>query len=120
MTFDLILCWDETDPNQWAVQPCPIWFIGFENSKSFARRFCQQDGTWVMRKNISYTDYTGCIEEDFTSKILTVVNSLSSRLFFKHFFLKTHLKRLKLIAKIGSVISLASLVIAMILLIGFK
>lgn len=72
MTFDLILCWDETPVNQWAIQPCPIWFIGFENSKKFAKRFCQPDGTWVMRRNMSYTDYTGCIEEDFAAQILTV------------------------------------------------
>lgn len=73
-TFDTILCWEETPANQYARQQCPEWFIGFLNKKAFARRFCQKNGTWELKRNTNhtYTDYKPCLEENFDDKLLAV------------------------------------------------
>jgi hypothetical protein len=104
-TFDGILCWNETDPDMWSYAPCPTWFIGFVNKKAKAKRFCQANGKWTMKstKNISYTDYTACFE-----------SNTDTSLYIKH------LPIVKLIGKVGFTLSLASLVIAIVLLISLK
>lgn len=71
--FDGILCWEETLAGQNAYQQCPEWFIGFQNKKERAKRFCRPDGTWYRKPNSnnSYTDYMPCIE-DLDAKLLAV------------------------------------------------
>ena len=72
--FDQILCWDETPAEQWAYIDCPEWFIGFENRKGKAKRYCQKNGTWTLKPNSSnqsYTDYKGCID-NLDEKLLAV------------------------------------------------
>ncbi len=93
--FDQILCWEETPANTWATQDCPEWFvfkltyciydisylhmtsllrfIGFENRKGKAKRFCQADGTWRLKPNtnVTYTEYRACID-DLDAKLLAV------------------------------------------------
>lgn len=77
IVFDGILCWGETQADSYAYQPCPEWFIGFENKKERAKRFCQANGTWTPKKNSNgtYTDYLPCID-DLDAKLLAVyINS---------------------------------------------
>lgn len=73
MEFDGILCWDESPAGQYAFQQCPDWVIGFQNKKEFAKRFCEKNGTWMIKPNSnhSYTDYVPCIE-NLNAKILAV------------------------------------------------
>lgn len=73
IVFDGILCWGETQADSYAYQPCPEWFIGFENKKERAKRFCQANGTWTPKKNSNgtYTDYLPCID-DLDAKLLAV------------------------------------------------
>ena len=73
--FDRILCWEETPANQWAYQQCPEYVIGFANIKDKARRFCQEDGIWMLKPNStkSYTDYRSCIEDKKTNQLLHVL-----------------------------------------------
>jgi hypothetical protein len=102
MTFDSILCWEETPANSYAVKKCPGWVIGFVNTEAEARRWCQSDGTWEKHPknpNKTYTDYTLCFERNRDDKLLA-----------------NHLPILKLIAKIGSILSLASLAFAILVL----
>jgi hypothetical protein len=77
--FDNILCWPETPANQWAYQQCPPYVIGFENTNERAKRFCNEDGTWMHRPNSnkSYTDYRSCFEDKKTDELLTVRENLS-------------------------------------------
>ena len=108
-TFDGILCWDKYEANKWSYQPCPSWFIGFLNPNGNAKRFCQPNGQWALKKdkhgkhtNNSYTDYTDCIESNDTVLYLK------------------HLPIVKLIGKIGFTLSLSSLIVAIILLISLR
>lgn len=77
--FDGILCWEETLAGQVAFQQCPDWFIGFKNKKERAYRTCQNDGTWVPKKNASgtYTEYRACIKDN--DDILLAVSTHPSR-----------------------------------------
>jgi hypothetical protein len=81
--FDQILCWDETPANTWATQDCPEWFIGFENRKGKAKRYCQPDGTWRLKPNtnVTYTEYRACID-DLDAKLLAVTIIISFFVFY--------------------------------------
>ncbi len=78
--------------------------------KGKAKKYCEADGTWILKmsvrlgnlSNISYTDYTDCI------------NNRDKRLYLEH------LPRVRLIGKIGFSLSLISLATAMVLLISLK
>lgn len=105
--FDTILCWDETPANVTARQICPDYVIGFINPYAYAERTCMPDGRWQSRINknnqtVEYTNYINCMEYQDAA------------------ILSFHLPIVKFISKIGSGISLASLVLAILILSGLK
>jgi hypothetical protein len=110
MTFDGILCWEESPADQWAKIDCPMWVIGFHNSKGKATKFCQSNGEWKPKArqvnnsspSIPFTNYTDCLNDrDYNVYII-------------------HLPRVRLIGKIGFSLSLVTLIAAIITLLLLK
>jgi len=110
MTFDGILCWAESLPNQLAKIDCPMWVIGFLNSKGKATKFCQSNGEWRPKArqvnnstlSIPFTNYTDCLNDR------------------DHNVYIVHLPRVRLIGKIGFSLSMVTLIVAIIILILLK
>ncbi|XP_048237256.1 parathyroid hormone/parathyroid hormone-related peptide receptor-like isoform X1 [Haliotis rufescens] len=61
VAWDDILCWDETPPGTMAQQTCPDYVNGF-NKNEFARRYCDENGSWWVNpaNNYTWTNFSAC------------------------------------------------------------
>ncbi|ESO82060.1 hypothetical protein LOTGIDRAFT_62404, partial [Lottia gigantea] len=93
MVWDNVLCWDESPAGELVKQRCPNYIHGF-NSREYASKQCGEDGEWSYSPifNTTWTNFSSCDKH-------------STDLSF-------HFDRLRLLYSIGYGISLASLIIA--------
>ncbi|XP_059159158.1 secretin receptor-like, partial [Physella acuta] len=105
--WDGLLCWPETPPGTTATQQCPDYVLGFTTSENATRR-CMSDGTWYVDRdrNTTWTDLSLCRGIRHNDMTISVVES--------------HLGTLGLMYNVGYGISLTSLVLSVIIMIGFK
>lgn len=108
VTFDKLMCWDYTPAGTEALQSCPNYVNGL-NAASFATRECLDDGTWKPNAEYNNTDgwtnYTGCVGGPKPKPEID----------YSH-----HFKRIQLMSEIGYGLSLASLIVAVLIMIASK
>ncbi|XP_014663609.1 PREDICTED: parathyroid hormone/parathyroid hormone-related peptide receptor-like isoform X2 [Priapulus caudatus] len=109
LVFDSLVCWNYTQAGTTAIVPCPAYVVGFDSS-GFATRTCEEDGTWYFNTNHNKTwsNYTDCMAK------FNIEDSKEVRLILPY------MPKLKLMECIGYGISLATLSIAVIILLAFK
>ncbi|XP_056006960.1 parathyroid hormone/parathyroid hormone-related peptide receptor-like isoform X3 [Ostrea edulis] len=103
--FDNIMCWNATSPGTTATQPCPNYVHRFLVD-GFARRTCTSNGSWYINPNTnsSWTDFVECVPDDENIR-----KSLNQ-----------HIGRIQNMSVIGYIISLFSLVLAVVLLLRHR
>ncbi|CAG5126963.1 unnamed protein product, partial [Candidula unifasciata] len=104
VVWDNILCWNKTRAGNVARQLCPAYIPGFVTSE-FAERQCTENGTWWFSRdhNYSWTNYSQC-----------VIPPLD---------ISSHAKQannLILLYTVGYSVSLASLVVAVIIMLYWR
>ncbi|GAB1609911.1 hypothetical protein Ahia01_001277000, partial [Argonauta hians] len=106
-TWDDIMCWPDTAAGTTARQRCPNYINHF-NTDAYAIRECLPKGEWYSRPNTNktWTNYTACSMNVTFPKVSKV--------------LQEHLPRIVMMSNIGFGISLGSLFIACLIMIGFR
>ncbi|XP_070210736.1 secretin receptor-like [Littorina saxatilis] len=101
VAWDDIMCWDRAAAGTIIVKPCPDYVPKFK-SHEFAVRTCHSDGTWEQHrdptKNRSWTNYTACFDPP---------NNIDIN------YHTEQADKLTLLYTVGYSVSLATLVIAM-------
>ncbi|KAL8576231.1 hypothetical protein ACOMHN_006154 [Nucella lapillus] len=105
LAWDNILCWPEAPPGTVQTQPCPDYIHGFDTSQN-ATRVCTEDGTWYFNPvtNRTWTNYTDCFDPAIKPKY----KDISA--------FAPHAYSLKLLYTVGYGVSLASLLIAVVIM----
>ncbi|KAL4222161.1 Parathyroid hormone/parathyroid hormone-related peptide receptor [Mactra antiquata] len=108
-TWDQLLCWPPTMNGTVATLPCPNYVDGFQPNE-MATRICDSNGEWWIPpdRDRAWTNLTLCSDSN-TSNPYVISEILAA-----------HMPRLRLMYNIGYGISLASLVIAVIIMLYFK
>lgn len=114
--FDGAVCWNSTKPGTTITLPCPNYVEGF--SKGMARRYCDEDGSWFVHPvlNKSWTNYSECIHQKEDESTKDPLEYLSEDLKI----IAVYMPKIKLMENIGYAVSLCSLVVAVIILLGFS
>ncbi|XP_012156240.1 calcitonin gene-related peptide type 1 receptor [Ceratitis capitata] len=99
LRFDGYLCWPRTPAGTVLSQYCPDFVEGF-NRKFLAHKTCLENGTWYHHpvSGREWSNYTNCIDYD----------DLQFRSFVNELYVK------------GYIVSLVSLVLSLIIFLGFK
>ncbi|XP_060595345.1 parathyroid hormone 2 receptor-like [Ruditapes philippinarum] len=108
VTWDNVMCWDYTPAGTVLKLQCPDYINGL-NSAGYVTRECSSDGSWKPNTEFNNTDgwsnYTGCmggpkphIPKDYSH----------------------HLGRIQLMSEIGYGVSLASLIVAVTIMVASK
>ncbi|XP_048755268.2 vasoactive intestinal polypeptide receptor-like isoform X2 [Ostrea edulis] len=110
-TWDSITCWPPTPAGQLAIQPCPSHIKHIDTTKNASRQ-CSEDGTWFINpfNNKTWSNFTQCGYLSQTSDNSRSVPAL----------IEQHADSVRLMYNIGYGLSLASLVIAVIIMIYFR
>ncbi|XP_045169612.2 gastric inhibitory polypeptide receptor-like isoform X2 [Mercenaria mercenaria] len=108
VTWDNAMCWDFTAAGTVAQQSCPDYINGL-NSAGFATRECLTNGSWKPNSDFNNTDgwtnYSGCMDGSKPDPPKD----------YSH-----HLAKIQLMSEIGYGVSLASLVVAVTIMIASK
>ncbi|CAL1540864.1 unnamed protein product [Lymnaea stagnalis] len=108
--WDDLLCWPETPPNTVAVQACPNYVELFKPWENASRQ-CLENGSWFFDSvnNRTWTDLTACLDKDYSDPPGQSPH-----------FIKSHMGRIQLMYNVGYGLSLASLVLSICIMVGFK
>ncbi|XP_052247026.1 parathyroid hormone/parathyroid hormone-related peptide receptor-like isoform X23 [Dreissena polymorpha] len=109
-TWDGVLCWPALDNGSTARLPCPSYVSGF-NLAASAYKTCTSNGTWYVRPDLNetWTNLTLCMTEKNENQYEQVPAIIAE-----------HMPRIRLMYNIGYGISLASLILAVTIMIYFK
>ncbi|XP_051161570.1 secretin receptor-like isoform X3 [Leptopilina boulardi] len=116
-TWDEILCWPATAPNELAVQPCPHYIAGFD-TRGNATRQCLSDGQWYQtaETNSTWTNYTQCYHTSLVTVLMDIRDLSSDNATLRHKYLPI----IKAISKVGYAFSFSTLVVAFCILAAIK
>ncbi|KAK7493196.1 hypothetical protein BaRGS_00015533, partial [Batillaria attramentaria] len=115
--WDGVMCWPPTEAGVTVIRPCPDYVDGFLSHREYtgypiitenASRTCTEDGEWFFNTemNHTWTDFRNCLGKGTESAFPPLI--------------RKHLGRIKLMYNIGYGISLASLVLAVAIMLCFK
>ncbi|XP_060580807.1 secretin receptor-like [Ruditapes philippinarum] len=109
-TWDGAMCWDFTSAGSTAIQLCAKYIRSF-NPTEYATRECLPDGTWKpnfveTNNTIGWTNYTNCLSNNPKPQLPIDKNN--------------HIPRIQLMSEIGYGISLASLIVAVTIMIASR
>ncbi|XP_076438177.1 secretin receptor-like [Babylonia areolata] len=104
VTWDHVLCWDMAKPDTTVTQKCPGYVSGIIKN-GVATRHCTVNGTWSVsgEYNKTWTNYSQCVGPDVDLRVHAA-----------------HGDRLRLLYTVGYSVSLATLLIAMIIMLCCK
>ncbi|CAM9407070.1 unnamed protein product [Lampetra planeri] len=108
-TFDHYACWPDSLPDTKVAIPCPSYLPWIDKVEGgYVYRYCTRDGTWLTQDNVTaaWRDHSECLDDE---------NNISTE--GKETYL---LHSLRLVYTTGYSVSLASLVVAMGILIMFR
>ncbi|XP_069110993.1 secretin receptor-like isoform X2 [Argopecten irradians] len=111
MTFGGGMCWPYAKANTTVNVDCPDYIHGFDR-RGQAQRFCTSDGTWAIHptRNRTLTNYDGCTDYEKGGTEIVPVSA----------FTRSHAYTIKVLYEIGYAVSLASLVLAVFLMLVFR
>ncbi|KAK7871565.1 hypothetical protein R5R35_010363 [Gryllus longicercus] len=113
--WDGILCWGRALPGQLLTQHCPAYVAGF-HAQANASKLCTEDGQWFSRHaNRSWTNYTQCFSGPQATVFIDMAASADDEA-----HVEPYLRALKTISEIGYSVSLASLLVALVILLSIK
>ncbi|CAG5103761.1 Similar to PTH1R: Parathyroid hormone/parathyroid hormone-related peptide receptor (Bos taurus) [Cotesia congregata] len=116
-TWDSILCWPPTAPNELAVLSCPHYIAGFDLQAN-ATRQCMSDGQWYWsaETNSTWSNYTEC----YNTPLVTVLMDLPDMEADNATLVKKYLPVVKIISTVGYAVSLSALIVAFCILATIK
>ncbi|XP_074097126.1 secretin receptor isoform X1 [Cotesia typhae] len=116
-TWDSILCWPPTAPNELAVLSCPHYIAGFDLQAN-ATRHCMSDGQWYWsaETNSTWSNYTEC----YNTPLVTVLMDLPDMEADNATLVKKYLPVVKIISTVGYAVSLSALIVAFCILATIK
>ncbi|XP_043463359.1 parathyroid hormone/parathyroid hormone-related peptide receptor-like isoform X5 [Leptopilina heterotoma] len=116
-TWDEILCWPTTAPNELAVQPCPHYIAGFD-TRGNATRQCLSDGQWyrTAETNSTWTNYTQCYHTSLVTVLMDIPDVSTDNVTLA----QKYLPIVKAISKAGYAVSFSTLVVAFCILAAIK
>ncbi|XP_022248544.1 LOW QUALITY PROTEIN: parathyroid hormone/parathyroid hormone-related peptide receptor-like, partial [Limulus polyphemus] len=101
IVWDEAYCWPYVPAGTLHKVSCPSYIHNF-NISAFATKYCTENGVWWKNdENVSWTNYSMCIKDSESDL---------------DFSLKHHILTIKLISKIGYIVSLSTLLIAVLIL----
>ncbi|XP_061193940.1 secretin receptor-like isoform X2 [Saccostrea echinata] len=108
--WDSVMCWPPTPAGQLAIQPCPSHIKNIDTSENASRQ-CNEDGSWFVNplNNHTWTNFTQCLGSQTNEDPRTVPA-----------LIEQYADSVRLMYNIGYGLSLASLVIAVVIMIYFK
>ncbi|XP_014296143.1 parathyroid hormone/parathyroid hormone-related peptide receptor [Microplitis demolitor] len=108
-TWDSILCWPPTAPNELAVLSCPHYIAGFDLQAN-ATRQCMSNGQWYWsaETNSTWSNYTEC----YNAQLVTVLMDLPEMQSDNATLVKKYLPVVKIISTVGYAVSLSALIVA--------
>ncbi|XP_014486097.1 PREDICTED: vasoactive intestinal polypeptide receptor 2-like isoform X2 [Dinoponera quadriceps] len=115
-TWDGLSCWNSTPPGKLAFQPCPYYFIGF-NDQANASKQCMLDGEWFFNvaTGTTWSNYSQCYTQQ-THLLLNTSDVQTTNITL----IKKFLPIVKTISKLGYTISLFTLIFAFCILATIK
>ncbi|XP_076327053.1 secretin receptor-like isoform X1 [Tachypleus tridentatus] len=100
--WDKAYCWPNVPAGTLYKIPCPSYIHKFVRN-AYATKYCTEDGTWWKNSdNVSWTNYSMCIKWDTSDT--------------DNANLKHHIHTIKLISKTGYIVSLSTLIVALLIL----
>lgn len=110
-TFHGSICWPNTPANSTVAVPCPDYVHGFD-TRGKVKRHCTSDGTWHINSstNKSVINYTGCMQYHKDDAQRVPVSA----------YVRSHAYTIQILYEIGYSISLASLTLAVLLMLVFR
>ncbi|KAL5006809.1 hypothetical protein ScPMuIL_015615, partial [Solemya velum] len=109
-TWDDLLCWPDTKAGTVAVQPCPPYIHKF-NTKANATKMCLSNGTWYYHPlyNRFWTNFSQCYTDSEDEGIPEVPA-----------LIEEHMPDIKMMYNVGYGLSLASLLLAVSIMLYFR
>lgn len=106
--WDGIMCWPPTQAGTTMKQKCPNYIHKFSEN-GYATRECMENGEWYINslKNKTWSNYSGCIGGAADERIVPDL-------------ILDHLPRIQTFYNVGYGISMASLIIAVVMMVGFR
>ncbi|XP_071158306.1 secretin receptor-like isoform X2 [Mytilus edulis] len=113
ITWDGISCWPATKAGTVAVKPCPDYINRLDPTENVTRR-CESDGSWfvIADTNKTWSDYSACVMNNIP------VNGVPGQPVPA--IIKDHMDNLTIMKHTGYGLSLASLLVAVIIMLYFK
>ncbi|CAH0384986.1 unnamed protein product [Bemisia tabaci] len=113
--WDDIACWPFTAAGQVAVQPCPSYFLGFNQSR-FASKKCEADGQWYKSETtkLPWANYSMCSTEPFTRVYVKLPPPKVPDVIWEY------VPAVQKVSQVGYGISLITLFVAFCILASFK
>ncbi|XP_059147562.1 parathyroid hormone/parathyroid hormone-related peptide receptor-like [Physella acuta] len=105
VAWDKIMCWNETKPGTVVTAPCP-GYIEFFNTSEFAERTCTENGTWWTHPvhNTTWTNYNSCVIPSSKTGTQPTIEA----------------HNLVLLYTVGYSVSLASLIVAVVIMLYWR
>ncbi|XP_076461998.1 secretin receptor-like isoform X2 [Babylonia areolata] len=106
VVWDDVLCWPQAPPGTVQTQPCPDYIHGFDTSMN-ATRECTDNGTWYYSPvtNRTWTNFSACFDPAVKPTMKDDISAFAP-----------HAAPLKMLYTVGYGVSLASLIVAVIIM----
>ncbi|XP_015834184.1 parathyroid hormone/parathyroid hormone-related peptide receptor isoform X2 [Tribolium castaneum] len=111
--WDTILCWPDTPSGTVINQSCPVYVAGFLASSN-ATRQCMENGSWYIRDNRTWSNYSSCYKDKITTIYLDLNKTNISGV------LQNYAPVVQVISETGYIVSFATLIIAFAIMLFIK